>query len=408
MASQPGSKTNSSFQNYPTSSASRKRKCGICAVLQDVTNQQLETAEKRSSMEKAKSSIQKILTTTDFAPRGNPTLGTDVRYKKQTPSETPAAEEKDDSTLYSIFKNSREAFDLGAGMLLSYIQKNASYEVQKAVAVSLMATAMTTFGQDITNAARVASEYTQFSEQTVRKWAFSYFVGLNNVFQASPENVNNETIESELSSERGLCHSCPSSLIHDEGFQMAARTYVRENAYVKGEPNLTVGNFSEWVEGTYSKKVHHETARRWLHELGFNRVHHQKGVYFDGHDRTDVVADRKAFLELMKELDTKSILYDDKIPELNGERPLIRVVHDESTFHANCDQTYFWGDEETNVLRQKSLGAGIMVSDFVDEVGGFVRTQTKEARLLLELSKDGYFNNDHLLEQVERTIDPFA
>ena len=82
MASQPGSKTNSSFQNYPTSSASRKRKRGICAVLQDVTNQQLETAEKRSSMEKAKSSIQKILTTTDFAPRGNPTLGTDVRYKK--------------------------------------------------------------------------------------------------------------------------------------------------------------------------------------------------------------------------------------------------------------------------------------------------------------------------------------
>ena len=125
-------------------------------------------------------------------------------------------------------------------MLLSYIQKNASYEVQKAVAVSLMATAMTTFGQDITNAARVASEYTQFSEQTVRKWAFSYFVGLNN---ASPENVNNETIESELSSERGLCHSCPSILIH-EGFQMAAKTYVRENAYAKGEPNLTVGNFT--------------------------------------------------------------------------------------------------------------------------------------------------------------------
>ena len=240
----------------------------------------------------------------------------------------------------------------------------------------------------------------------VEKPGFQHLIS-NNVFQASPENVNNETIESELSSEQGLCHSCPSSLIHYEGFQMAARTYVRENAYAKGEPNLTVGNFSEWVEGTYSKKVHHETARRWLHELGFNRVHHQKGVYFDGHDRTDVVADRKALLELMKELDTKSILYDDKIPELNGERPLIRIVHDESTFHANCDQTYFWGDEETNVLRQKSLGAGIMVSDFVDEVGGFVRTQTKEARLLPELSKDGYFNNDHLLEQVERTITVF-
>ena len=48
-----------------------------------------------------------------------------------------------------------------------------------------------------------------------------------------------------------------------------------------------------------------------------------------------------------------------------------------------------------------------MVSDFVDEVGGFMRTQTKEACLLLEVSKDGYFNNDHLLEQVERTITIF-
>ena len=28
------------------------------------------------------------------------------------------------------------------------------------------------------------------------------------------------------------------------------------------------------------------------------------------------------------------------------------------------DQSYFWGDEHTNVLKQKSLGQSIMVSDF--------------------------------------------
>ena len=220
--------------------------------------------------------------------------------------------------------------------------------------------------------------------------------------------MSNETIESELSSERGVHHSNPSSLIHDEQFKLAARQYVRENSYKKGEPNLTIGKFSEWVETAYNMKIHHETARRWLHELGFSRVHHQKGVYFDGHDRSDVVADRMEFLEKMEELDKKSISFNDQIPELpNGEKPLIRVAHDESTFHANCDQTYFWGDENTNVLRQKSLGAGIMVSDFVNEVGGFVRTQTEEARLLLETSKEGYFNNERLLEQVEQTITIF-
>ena len=48
-----------------------------------------------------------------------------------------------------------------------------------------------------------------------------------------------------------------------------------------------------------------------------------------------------------------------------------------------------------------------MVSDFIDEVAGFVRDETGEARLQLEIHKNGYFNNEHLLEQVEKTIDIF-
>ena len=269
-------------------------------------------------MEKANKSIHKILTTTDYAPRGNPALGNEVKYKKDSVAEAVPTSEKKNDTLYSIYKNSRDAFDKGAEMLLSYVQRNASYEVQKAVAISLMATTMTTFGDDMSTAARVASDYTQFSEHTVHKWASSYFTGLYNVFQASPEDISDETIESELSSERGTFHSNPSSLIHDEQFQMAARTYVRDNAYAKGEPNLTVGAFGEWVEVTYNKKVHQETARRWLHELGFSRVHHQKGVYFDGHDRSDVVGDRNKYLALMKELDKKTISFDGVVPELTG------------------------------------------------------------------------------------------
>ena len=99
-------------------------------------------------------------------------------------------------------------------------------------------------------------------------------------------------------------------------------------------------------------------------------------------------------------------MFDVNIPELREAQPLIQVVHDESTLHASCDQSYFWGDESTNVIWQKSLGAGIMVSDFVD-VDGFVRTETEETRLLLETSKDGYFDNDYLLDQEDHTISIF-
>ena len=58
----------------------------------------------------------------------------------------------------------------------------------------------------------------------------------------------------------------------------------------KGEPNLTCRMFTDWVDAEYNTKVHESTAYRWLQQLGFCRVHHQKGVYFDGHDRDDVVS----------------------------------------------------------------------------------------------------------------------
>ena len=165
----------------------------------------------------------------------------------------------------------------------------------------------------------------------------------------SPENVTDEAIEEEeLSSECGHRHSSPSSLIHDKEFQLAAREFVREHSFFKGEPNLTISKFTEWVTSTYKYNLHQETARRWLYDLGFSRVHHQKGVYFDGHDRSDVVAYRNDFLDKMEKFDRKSITYDGTVPELEeGDRPLIRVVHAESMFHANCNQSCFWGYEST-------------------------------------------------------------
>ena len=89
--------------------------------------------------------------------------------------------------------------------------------------------------------------------------------------------------------------------------------------------------FAEWIHKEYNRRVHDDTARRWLVKLGFSRVHHQKGVNFDGHDRDDVVQYTNKYLVKMAEFDLKSITYDN-IPQLStDEKPLIRVVHDECT-----------------------------------------------------------------------------
>ena len=129
--------------------------------------------------------------------------------------------------------------------------------------------------------------------------------------------------------------------------------------------------FADWVKTKYNCAIHESTARLWMQELGFSRIHHQKGVYSDGDDRVDVIAYRNEVLGVMNDLDKKSLV-------ICG---LIRVAHDECTYFANCDQSLFSADEQTNVLRQKSLRASIMVSDFID-AGSCVMKQTKRVYLL--------------------------
>ena len=55
--------------------------------------------------------------------------------------------------------------------------------------------------------------------------------------------------------------------------------YVRENANVKGKPNITTASFCQWVnnellsnhvlEPGFPRKICIDTARRWLHHLEF-------------------------------------------------------------------------------------------------------------------------------------------
>ena len=90
-------------------------------------------------------------------------------------------------------------------------------------------------------------------------------------------------------------------------------------------------------------------------------------------------------------------------PELLlGEKPLIQIHHDESTFYANADQSSHWGDETLSILKQKSLGQSIMVSDFIEDL-----KHDEEARLCLETQSEGYFDNNKLIIQVDKAIDIF-
>ena len=88
----------------------------------------------------------------------------------------------------------------------------------------------------------------------------------------------------------------PLSLIHDEQFRLQAWKYVRANSCKRGEPNLMADMFQKWAQEQFECEISNETARLWLRSLGFAQKYHKKGVYFDGHERQDVVEYREQFV----------------------------------------------------------------------------------------------------------------
>ena len=125
------------------------------------------------------------------------------------------------------------------------------------------------------------------------------------------------------------------------------------------------------------------TAAKWLKELGYTYRDVRKGVYKDGHEREDLVQYRQqCFLPALEALKPRMVRWElvtgDNGEELrmvyptalpSGERPIVLIVHDESTFNANDGRSKIWIKDDNIPLRKKSRGKGIMVSDFLTPGG---------------------------------------
>jgi hypothetical protein len=106
--------------------------------------------------------------------------------------------------------------------------------------------------------------------------------------------------------------------------------------------------------------------------MGFTYKDAKKDVYFDGHEREDVVKYRnEVFLKTWQESSRRFVIFKEdgsweKPPGLQpGEKPLVLVTHDESTFNANDGKRRLWLKNGEQPLRPKGKGKGIMVSGSV-------------------------------------------
>ena len=143
-----------------------------------------------------------------------------------------------------------------------------------------------------TRAAELAGMMIEKSDKTVREWRKQFF--------------ENDAVIPE--SKQGK-YQRSGVLWSNEDLNKKATRYIRENANIKGRPNLTIAKFCQWVnddllfnstlEPGFLRKIGVETSRKWMHQLGFSVVNKKKGTFVDGHERDDVVEYRKTFLRRM-------------------------------------------------------------------------------------------------------------
>jgi hypothetical protein len=109
-----------------------------------------------------------------------------------------------------------------------------------------------------------------------------------------------------------------------------------------------------------------------MHFWGYKYDEKKKGVYYDRHERPDVVKYRKEWLKRMFEYKKSMKDFDGDIldvvlePQFKPEeKELVQVTHDECHFYANDGQQKIWMKKDEDILRSKHMRRSIMVSAFL-------------------------------------------
>ena len=192
---------------------------------------------------------------------------------------------------------------------------------------------------------------------------------------------------------RGTC----SMILGDEDIASQIQLLLSERAkqgFIKARDVVNIITSPEIQEqlrvaGIQQRKISECTGREWLRKFRWRYGKKKNGMYIDGHEREDVVAYQKGFVERFAQhyapcmynwdcdgRETKPSR-DGFTGDLKG-RPfrLILVTHDESTFYANDERKARWYHEsEAPMPVRKGEGTSIMASDFLTSEWGRLTTE---------------------------------
>lgn len=206
----------------------------------------------------------------------------------------------------------------------------------------------------------------------------------------------------------------PTSVLHtDEDLKVDITAHLqRVGQFFSAQDLLECLNKSDTLERLGRQKGFSlRTAQRWLKLMGYRWKPEARGMYFDGHEREDVVLYRQqTFLPRYLSLSERAAQFDDNGVELPREPPLrgkevIFHHHDESIFYGNDRRKLRWvHDSESPKPYAKGEGQSLMVADFVSSTLGWLSSPDgyERARVTLRPGKgrDGYFSCGEVLEQL--------
>ncbi|KAK7046362.1 hypothetical protein R3P38DRAFT_3346079, partial [Favolaschia claudopus] len=155
------------------------------------------------------------------------------------------------------------------------------------------------------------------------------------------------------------------------------------------------------------------TARRWLHEQGFQYTEVKKGLYYDGHERPDVVDYRQnEFIPAFDAVRPYLVEYQSDNLELQkdkgslppGQYWLVLTAQDEMTAQANDGDKWKWIMQGENPIRKKGVGRGIHRSDVICSTVGHIVDGGEQ----IEYGKnyDGFWDGPQFIKQLRDRIIP--
>lgn len=143
----------------------------------------------------------------------------------------------------------------------------------------------------------------------------------------------------------------------------------------------------------------------------------ENAVYFDGHEREDVIEYRLLWSRRIMEY--SKLTQENDFLDVSGEFSLVLpevkkqhvfVTPDESTFYSNDYQKHAWVERGESYCLPKSQGRAIIVSEFHCRCHGTMRAVINGKNVTSRLifypgqANDGYWTNKHMLKQLEEVI----